>query len=278
MFGLPAAATSVGNQSRPEKMPFSTVPGLILPGQRTMHGTRKPPSHDRALGALERRHAAVRPGEHLGAVVGGEDDDGVVGLADVVEVLQDARRRCRPAAPCRPLPGRSWSCCSSSPGTSGDRNVQTCMRVVLCQTKNGLPSFLALSMKSHRRLDQHLVEGRHVVLGLRRDVVHVRHVGHVRERRQRALVHDLLLADLAPARHLGRVVRVGRPAVHQVARAVLVAEGLDRSGTSTSTGPTWRRGGTGSRRTRRSRAASAGTCSSRRGGSCRTGRWRSPAP
>src|SRR5499427_10493170 len=28
------------------------------------------------------------------------------------------------------------------------RNVQTCMRVVLCQTKNGLPSFLALSMKS----------------------------------------------------------------------------------------------------------------------------------
>src|SRR5215468_8684004 len=29
-----------------------------------------------------------------------------------------------------------------------DRNVQTCMRVVLCQTKNGLFSRLALSMKS----------------------------------------------------------------------------------------------------------------------------------
>src|ERR1700730_7266451 len=29
-----------------------------------------------------------------------------------------------------------------------DRNVQTCMRVVLCQTKNGFPSLLALSMKS----------------------------------------------------------------------------------------------------------------------------------
>src|SRR5262250_1265790 len=29
-----------------------------------------------------------------------------------------------------------------------DRNVQTCMRVVLCQTKNGLFSLLALSMKS----------------------------------------------------------------------------------------------------------------------------------
>src|SRR5580700_11214469 len=29
-----------------------------------------------------------------------------------------------------------------------DRNVQTCMRVVLCQTKNGFPSLLALSMES----------------------------------------------------------------------------------------------------------------------------------
>src|SRR5690242_14365732 len=29
-----------------------------------------------------------------------------------------------------------------------DRNVQTCIRVVLCQTKNGLPSFFAWSMKS----------------------------------------------------------------------------------------------------------------------------------
>src|SRR6516162_9307273 len=29
-----------------------------------------------------------------------------------------------------------------------DRNVQTCIRVLLCQTKNGLPSLLALSMKS----------------------------------------------------------------------------------------------------------------------------------
>src|SRR5215472_13120237 len=34
----------------------------------------------------------------------------------------------------------------------GDKNVQTCMRVVLCQTKKGLPSFLALSMKSDEAL------------------------------------------------------------------------------------------------------------------------------
>jgi hypothetical protein len=30
-----------------------------------------------------------------------------------------------------------------------DRKVQMCMRVVLCQTKNGLPSLLALSMKAN---------------------------------------------------------------------------------------------------------------------------------
>src|SRR5437016_10193399 len=34
----------------------------------------------------------------------------------------------------------------------GERNVQTCMRVVLCQTKNGLSSFLALSMNAQEVL------------------------------------------------------------------------------------------------------------------------------
>src|SRR5437667_9764635 len=33
-----------------------------------------------------------------------------------------------------------------------ERNVQTCMRVVLCQTKNGLPSFFALSMNAQELL------------------------------------------------------------------------------------------------------------------------------
>src|SRR5947209_7450233 len=44
MSGLPAAATKVGNQSRPEKRPFCTVSGGMWPGQRAMQGTRKPPS------------------------------------------------------------------------------------------------------------------------------------------------------------------------------------------------------------------------------------------
>ena len=43
----------------------------------------------RVLLALERRGAAVRPREDLGAVVGRPDDDGVVGDAEVIELLQE---------------------------------------------------------------------------------------------------------------------------------------------------------------------------------------------
>ena len=75
------------------------------------------------------------------------------------------------------------------------------MRVVLCQTKNGLPSFLALSMKSLEALTSTSSKVVMSYFAFGRDVVHVRHVRHVRERRQRAFVDDLLLADLAPARH-----------------------------------------------------------------------------
>ena len=45
---------------------------------------------DGAFGVLEWRHAAIRPCEHLGAVIGGEDDDGVVGLTNVVDFLSNA--------------------------------------------------------------------------------------------------------------------------------------------------------------------------------------------
>ena len=44
MFGRPAAAENVGSQSSPEKISLLTVPGLTLPGQRMMAGTRNPPS------------------------------------------------------------------------------------------------------------------------------------------------------------------------------------------------------------------------------------------
>ena len=40
----PAAANSVGSQSWWAMISFETVPALILPGQRTIIGTRKAPS------------------------------------------------------------------------------------------------------------------------------------------------------------------------------------------------------------------------------------------
>ncbi len=42
------------------------------------------------------------------------------------------------------------------------------------------------------------------------------------KRRQRAFIDDPLLADFAPARHLGRIVGIGRIAMDQAARAILV--------------------------------------------------------
>ena len=44
MSGSPAAARNVGSQSWCEATSLNTVPGLILPGQRTKTGTRQPPS------------------------------------------------------------------------------------------------------------------------------------------------------------------------------------------------------------------------------------------
>ena len=44
MSGSPAAASSVGSQSSPLTISLETEPGLILPGQRIMHGTRNAPS------------------------------------------------------------------------------------------------------------------------------------------------------------------------------------------------------------------------------------------
>src|ERR1700722_8252601 len=78
MFGLPAAATNVGNQSSPETIPFSTLPAGTLPGPRTIAGTRAAAFAPRARAAGERSLSAIRPSEVLGAVVGGEHHDGVV--------------------------------------------------------------------------------------------------------------------------------------------------------------------------------------------------------
>src|SRR6476469_278891 len=88
MFGLPAAAVRVGNQSRPETIPFSTTPGLTRPGHRIMHGTRKPPSPTVPLVFLKGvmpPSGQVNTSAPLSVV---KNDDRVVGLADVVEMFQ----------------------------------------------------------------------------------------------------------------------------------------------------------------------------------------------
>ena len=80
--------TSVGSQSSDAKMSFLTVPGpddaRPADEQRCAHAAFP----GAQLAALERRGAAVREGDGLGAVVGGEDDDRVVELAHVLELLQ----------------------------------------------------------------------------------------------------------------------------------------------------------------------------------------------
>ena len=80
------------------------------------------------------------------------------------------------------------------------------MWVVLSHTKNGLPASFWRLMKSLAAAtnSSSQVSMRFVV--------------------ERAGVLDLLLADLAPARLLGRIVLVGRPGMDHAARAEVLAE------------------------------------------------------
>ena len=88
MSGSPAAASSVGSMSVCEKISFETVPGLMTPGQRISAGHAPAALPVGVLLAAERRRAAVGPAHHLGAVVGRVHDDGVVGDAELVELVE----------------------------------------------------------------------------------------------------------------------------------------------------------------------------------------------
>ena len=187
---------------------FSTRPGrhLARPAQHRRHAEAA--FQRRALAAGERRLAAVRPGEVLGAVVGGEDDDRVVVDAHVLELLHDRRRRCRRAAPCR-LPGStSRSRALRMFSYLSERWVTTCMRVGLSQRKNGLLSFFALSRNLKASVEDLVVDRLHA-LGI-----------------ERARIFDPLLADLAPARLHRRRRRRRSPSMDHVARPDLVQERL----------------------------------------------------
>src|SRR3954453_8654477 len=86
-----------------------------------------------------------------------------------------------------------------------------------------LPVPFGLVHEVARRLYQRFTEAGHVVLCLQeRQVVHVGYVRHVSEGRQRTFIYDLLLSDFAPTRHFGLIIGVGRIAVDQIARTVLV--------------------------------------------------------
>ena len=88
-LGPPAMLTKVGSQSSAANSWFLTVPGLMMSRPADDHRGAVAAFPGLALLALERRDAAVREGDRLGAVVGGEDDDGVVGLAHVLDLLED---------------------------------------------------------------------------------------------------------------------------------------------------------------------------------------------
>ena len=63
--------------------------GLDRAGPPHDHRHAEPAFEGRALLAAERRVAAVGPGKGLGAVIAGENDDGVVGNAEVVDLLEN---------------------------------------------------------------------------------------------------------------------------------------------------------------------------------------------
>ena len=81
-------STSVGSQSSDANISFLTVPGSMMAGpaddQRSTHAAFP----GGQLPALEGRGAAIREGDGLGTIVGGEGDDGVVELAHLLELLQ----------------------------------------------------------------------------------------------------------------------------------------------------------------------------------------------
>src|SRR5271167_2236165 len=147
MLGSPAAATNVGNQSSPEKIPFSTFPAGTLPGQRTIAGTRKPPSSP----------VPLPPANGVCPPSGQVKFSAPLSVVNTTMVLSSTPMS---LSFCITAPTTSSSCAippssSDQPFSGvciavyfGERWVTTCMRVGFSQRKKGLLSALALSRKS----------------------------------------------------------------------------------------------------------------------------------
>ena len=93
-----------------------------------------------------------------------------------------------------------------------------------------MPEVFGLLHEVDGLADQHLVEGGHVVFGVAHAFAGtaIGRASGVWPRRERAFVRELLLADLAPARLLGRIVGVAGEAMHQITRADRVTNGRVR--------------------------------------------------
>ncbi len=238
MVVLPAAARKVGNQSRPEKRPFCTGVrrDLAGPAQDARHAEAA--FDDRPFALRERRRSAIGPGEEFGAVVGGEHDDGIVVLAHIFELLQHQ------------------SDVVIELGHAG-----FLFRPAILRVARRIPLIREVGHDVHARRVQPAEERLAVRLGLFNElqgevanfVVHRFHALGI----ERAGVFNLLFADLAPARHLGRVVHVGRPASGPCCAGR--RRSTDFAGSSDAPDLPSRPSDRGSRRTRRSRGRWAGT-------------------
>ena len=160
-----------------------------------------------ALAACERGLPAIRPGKVLGAVVGGEHDDGVVVETVVLQICHD---RADNVVELR---------------HAGFLDAPAVLRVA-----HRLVFFRQVRHDVHARRvqpdEERLFVGARLVHELRREVedfvVDRLHALGI----ELASVLDLLFADLAPARHHRLVIRIGGPAMDHVARADGVLQGL----------------------------------------------------
>ena len=151
-FGPPAISTNVGTQSRDAKISLKIVPGLMMPGPADDARCAHAAFPGGELSALERRGAAVGEGDGLGAVVGGEDDDGVVELAHVFELLEDEADVVVHLLHAGFVDAPVLAALLADHAIYlSDSTVVTCMRAGLYQTKKGLLVFLG-SLRSRKSI------------------------------------------------------------------------------------------------------------------------------
>ena len=197
MSGSPAIARNVGSQSWCWTISFETTPAgnLARPAHQERHAEGAFPV--RVLLAAEWRHGAVRPRVHVRTVIGRIHDERVVGdaeLVEQVEQLADVLVVVDHGVVIERL-------VLARPGRGSGLGVGPQMHVGRVDPAEERLAVLVLSLDQVLRRGDELVVARlHALAG------------------ERAGVLDLLLADPAPARLLGRVVLVGRPAVQHASR------------------------------------------------------------